>query len=70
MPGRAIRLQWTREDEFRYEPYGSAMLLRVAAGAAVATEEPPNLNTREFNVFKFQAKVEDCSQCGGYYNVI
>ena len=24
-PGRHIRLQWTREDEFLHEPYGSAM---------------------------------------------
>jgi CO/xanthine dehydrogenase Mo-binding subunit len=32
VPGRPIRLQWSRQDEFRREPYGSAMDLKVAAG--------------------------------------
>ncbi|MGI9205204.1 MAG: molybdopterin cofactor-binding domain-containing protein, partial [Woeseiaceae bacterium] len=32
MPGRAVRLQWSRQDEFRYEPFGSAMSVRVSAG--------------------------------------
>lgn len=30
--GVPIRLQWSRQDEFRYEPLGSAMSMRVAAG--------------------------------------
>ncbi|AKT43595.1 xanthine dehydrogenase family protein molybdopterin-binding subunit [Chondromyces crocatus] len=31
LPGRAIRVQWSREDEHTHEPYGSAMLARVRA---------------------------------------
>jgi len=30
-PGRPIRLQWMRQDEHRWEPYGSAMLLQLKA---------------------------------------
>jgi CO/xanthine dehydrogenase Mo-binding subunit len=30
-PGKHIRLQWTREDEHSWEPYGSAMIMEVAA---------------------------------------
>lgn len=32
VPGRAVRLQWSREDEFRWEPYGSAMAINLTAG--------------------------------------
>ena len=32
MPGRPIRLQWSRADEFLGEPYGSAMTMTVSAG--------------------------------------
>lgn len=32
IPGRPIRLQWSRADEFKGEPYGSAMTTRVSAG--------------------------------------
>ena len=32
MPGRPIRLQWSRADEFLGEPYGSAMVTKVSAG--------------------------------------
>jgi len=32
MPGKTIRLQWSRADEFMGEPYGSAMTTRVSAG--------------------------------------
>lgn len=32
VPGRPVRLQYTREQEHRWEPYGSAMLLEVEAG--------------------------------------
>lgn len=31
-PGKHIRLQWTRDDEHAWEPYGSAMVMEVAAG--------------------------------------
>lgn len=30
LPGRTIRLQWRREEEFGYEPFGPAMLVRIA----------------------------------------
>jgi len=30
-PGKHIRLQWSREDEHGWEPYGSAMIMEVAA---------------------------------------
>jgi len=32
MPGRPIRMQWERADEFAWEPYGSAMQIEVTAG--------------------------------------
>lgn len=32
VPGRPVRLQYTREQEHRWEPYGSAMLIRTRAG--------------------------------------
>ena len=32
LPGKHIRLQWSRQDEFRYEPIGGAMSMRVSAG--------------------------------------
>jgi nicotinate dehydrogenase subunit B len=31
LPGRPIRVQWMREDEFAWEPYGSPMVVRMAA---------------------------------------
>jgi nicotinate dehydrogenase subunit B len=31
VPGRAVRVQWTREDEMCWPPMGSAMLVRVSA---------------------------------------
>ncbi|HVG59181.1 MAG TPA: molybdopterin cofactor-binding domain-containing protein [Hyalangium sp.] len=34
LPGRPVRVQWSREDEHRWEPYGSAMVTRVRAGVA------------------------------------
>jgi CO/xanthine dehydrogenase Mo-binding subunit len=30
-PGRPVRLQWTREDEFGWEPYGPAMVIKLKA---------------------------------------
>jgi CO/xanthine dehydrogenase Mo-binding subunit len=32
MPGKPVRLQWMREDEFMWEPFGSAMFLKMDAG--------------------------------------
>jgi nicotinate dehydrogenase subunit B len=32
VPGRAVRVQWTREDEMCWPPMGSAMLARLSAG--------------------------------------
>lgn len=32
VPGRPVRLQYSREQEHRWEPYGSAMLIRARAG--------------------------------------
>jgi nicotinate dehydrogenase subunit B len=41
VPGRAVRVQWTREDEMCWPPMGSAMLVRVSAdldaGGQIAT---------------------------------
>jgi nicotinate dehydrogenase subunit B len=31
VPGRPVRVQWMREDEFGWEPYGSAMVVKVSA---------------------------------------
>src|SRR5262245_28035336 len=31
VPGRPVRLQWTREDEFGWEPYGPAMVIKLKA---------------------------------------
>jgi len=31
LPGKPIRLQWSRQDEHGWEPYGSAMLMDLAA---------------------------------------
>ncbi|WPB76562.1 molybdopterin cofactor-binding domain-containing protein [Archangium violaceum] len=32
LPGRAVRVQWSRQDEHTCEPYGSAMVVKVRAG--------------------------------------
>lgn len=32
MPGRPVRVQWMREDEHCWEPYGSAMMLHLKGG--------------------------------------
>ncbi|MGA7488382.1 MAG: molybdopterin cofactor-binding domain-containing protein [Xanthobacteraceae bacterium] len=31
VPGRPVRLQWMRDDEFAWEPYGPAMVMRAKA---------------------------------------
>jgi nicotinate dehydrogenase subunit B len=33
VPGRPVRVQWMREDEFAWSPKGPAMVIRVKAGA-------------------------------------
>ncbi|MCY1034951.1 molybdopterin-dependent oxidoreductase [Corallococcus sp. BB11-1] len=32
LPGHAVRVQWSREDEHTHEPYGAAMVTKVRAG--------------------------------------
>jgi len=32
VPGRTVRLQYTREQEHQWEPYGSAMVVKIRAG--------------------------------------
>ena len=32
--GRAVKVQWMRDDEFAWEPYGSAMVMHLRAGLA------------------------------------
>lgn len=32
VPGRPVRLQWMRDDEFAWEPYGPAMLVKLSGG--------------------------------------
>ena len=32
VPGRPVKLQYTREQEHRWEPYGSAMVIDIEAG--------------------------------------
>src|SRR5690606_12825563 len=44
VPGRPVRLQWMREDEFGWEPFGPAMLVRMrgaidAAGRIVRWQQ-------------------------------
>ena len=34
VPGRPVRVQWMRDDEFAWEPYGPAMVMKVKASLA------------------------------------
>ena len=34
VPGRPVRVQWMRDDEFAWEPYGSAMVMKAQAAVA------------------------------------
>jgi nicotinate dehydrogenase subunit B len=36
VPGRPVKLQWMREDEFQWEPYGSAMVIDLRGGVDAA----------------------------------
>ena len=38
MPGKPVRVQWSREDEHRFEPYGSAMVIKLKAGLSGSGE--------------------------------
>ena len=37
-PGRPVRVQWMRDDEFAWEPYGTAMFVRLSAALAADGE--------------------------------
>ncbi len=32
LPGRPVKVQWMRDDEFAWEPFGSAMVMKLSAG--------------------------------------
>jgi CO/xanthine dehydrogenase Mo-binding subunit len=34
VPGRPVQVQWMRDDEFAWEPFGSAMVMQLSAGLA------------------------------------
>ena len=34
LPGRPVKVQWMRDDEFAWEPFGSAMVMQLSAGLA------------------------------------
>ncbi len=34
VPGRPVKVQWMRDDEFAWEPLGSAMVMKLSAGLA------------------------------------
>ena len=36
VPGRPVRVQWMREDEFGWEPYGSGMVVKMSAALDAA----------------------------------
>src|SRR6185369_10378098 len=36
VPGRAVQVQWMRDDEFAWEPYGSAMVVKTRAALDAA----------------------------------
>jgi len=36
VPGRPVRVQWMRDDEFMWEPFGSAMDIRMRAGLSAS----------------------------------
>jgi CO/xanthine dehydrogenase Mo-binding subunit len=46
-PGKHIRLQWTRSDEHGWEPYGSAMIMEVAA----TLDGSGNINSWQYDVW-------------------
>ena len=46
-PGKHIRLQWTRGDEHGWEPYGSAMIMEVAA----VLDSAGNINSWQYDLW-------------------
>lgn len=34
VPGRPVKVQWMRDDEFAWEPFGTAMVMKLSAGVA------------------------------------
>ncbi len=46
-PGKHIRLQWTRSDEHGWEPYGSAMVMEVAA----VLDSEGNINSWQYELW-------------------
>mgnify|MGYP003334407028 CR=1 FL=1 len=36
VPGRPVRVQWMRDDEFGWEPFGTPMVVRISAGLDTA----------------------------------
>jgi hypothetical protein len=46
LPGRPVRVQWMREQEHSWEPYGSAMLTNVRA----ALDEKGQIIFRDYTV--------------------
>lgn len=47
LPNRPVRLQWSRQDEFRREPFGPAMSMRVSA----ATDIAGNIQNWQYDVW-------------------
>lgn len=47
VPGRPVFMQYTREDEHRWEPYGSAMVIKTRAGV----DEDGNVLDWDFDVW-------------------
>ena len=47
LPNRPIRLQWSRQDEFRREPFGPAMSMRITA----ATDTAGNIQNWQHEVW-------------------
>jgi CO/xanthine dehydrogenase Mo-binding subunit len=46
-PGKHIRLQWTRSDEHGWEPYGSAMIMEIAA----VLDSSGNINSWQYELW-------------------
>src|SRR5207248_1866778 len=40
LPGRPVRVQWMREDEHAWEPYGSAMITKARAALGPDGQDP------------------------------
>ena len=47
LPNRPVRLQWSRQDEFRREPFGPAMSMKISA----STDSAGNIQTWNYDVW-------------------